>query len=275
MVFYLSVQPYFYSYLLVVHNKSVATAGHITQTFSFSSTVAAVIVSLVIKYTRRYKPFVVGGSLVYLAGIGMMMRTRTQDASVARLVGVQMAVGAGCGVLNVPAQLGVQASTRSHQQVAAATAVFLTLVEIGGAVGSAVSGALWSRLVPAKLALYLPPEAGPRAGDIYASVVAALAYEVGSPERVAINRAYQETMTALLAVAAAACVPVVLLSFLMEDLRLDGVRQGVRGRVIGGEVVISGGGSGEQLVSAPRGRRGRWDPRGWSFRRSDSEERLL
>ena len=62
MVFYLSVQPYFYSYLLVVQNLPVATAGRITQSYSFTATISAVLISVAIKYTRRYKPFIILGS---------------------------------------------------------------------------------------------------------------------------------------------------------------------------------------------------------------------
>ncbi|EHK97102.1 putative Siderophore iron transporter mirC [Glarea lozoyensis 74030] len=175
LVFYLSVQPYFYSYLLVVQNKSVTAAGHITQTFSFTSTVASIIISFIIKYTKYYKPFVVAGSLIYLMGIGLMIRYRSIGASTGSIVGTQIAVGIGGGMLNVPAQIGVQAST-DHQHVAIATAVFLTCVELGGAVGSAISGAVWSRNIPTKLNAYLPVENRVNATAIYNNINLALDY---------------------------------------------------------------------------------------------------
>ncbi|KAI1269920.1 siderophore iron transporter mirC [Xylariaceae sp. FL1019] len=237
-IFYLSVQPYFYSYLMVVQHQGIAAAGHITQTFSFTSTVTSVIVSLLIKYTKHYKYFVTSGSLIYLLGVGLMIRYRTENTTVGSLVGTQIAVGIGGGMLNVPAQLGVQASA-SHQQVAAATAVFLTLVEIGGAVGAAVSGAVWTQLIPAKLDSYLPASALADAKTIFGDVTVAgnyTMYPLGSPERTAINRSYQETMRVLLTIAISLCVPLVLLSFLMRNYKLDAVGQGVKGKVIGGEV---------------------------------------
>ena len=52
-VFYTSVQPYFFSYLRVVHSHSITAAGHIVVTFSFASTVSSVVVSFFIKYTRN------------------------------------------------------------------------------------------------------------------------------------------------------------------------------------------------------------------------------
>ena len=223
MAYYLSVQPYFQSYLLVVHNLSLTAAGHVTQVFSFASSVTSVLIGLVIKYTGHYKYFVTLGSCIYLLGIGLMIRYRTEDASIGSLVGTQIAVGIGGGMANVPAQLGVQASA-SHQEVAAATAVFLTVLEIGGAVGNAISGAIWSTDIFNKLTEYLPDSAKGQASSIFASVTtASIAYAPGTPERDAINRAYQETMHKLLIIAVCICILPVLLSFFMKDYELKKV----------------------------------------------------
>ncbi|RFU29706.1 hypothetical protein B7463_g6633, partial [Scytalidium lignicola] len=259
MAFYLSVQPYFYSYLLVVQSESVTAAGHVTQTFSFTSTVSSIITSFFIKYSKRYKSFVLCGSFIYMMGIGLMVRYRTQGSSIGQIVGTQLAVGIGGGMLNVPAQLGVQAST-SHQHVAVATAVFLTCVEIGGAVGSAISGAIWGRDIPRKLEEYLPPGAKQDATAIYNSITNALAYEVGTPERIAINRAYQETMHSLLIVSICLTVPMILLIFLMRDYRLDQMDQHVKGRVIGGRIEGDSESEGEvqEALQEESGRLSRW-----------------
>ena len=235
VVFYLSVQPYFYSYLLVVQNQSITSAGHITQTFSFTSTITSIIISLIIKFTKVYKPYIVVGTLIYILGIGLMIKFRAQGVSVGQIVGTQICLGIGGGMLNVPAQLGVQAST-DHQHVAVATAVYLTSVEIGGAVGSAISGAIWGKNIPAKLREYLPAAAKGDAMAIYNSIDVATGYRMGSAERIAIDRAYQETMRILLIVAICVAVPLVPLSLLMRDYGLEGREQGVKGRVIGGRV---------------------------------------
>jgi MFS family permease len=233
VIFYLSVQPYFYSYLLVVHSQSVASAGHITQTFSLSSAVTSVIISLLIKYTRHYKWYAVSGTLIYILGIGLMIRHRS--GTVPSLIGCQIMLGIGGGMLSVPAQLGVQASV-PRRHVAAATAAFMTLVEIGGAVGAAVSGVVWAGLVPAKLAEYLPEAARGDASAIYASVVVAGSYALESPERIAIQRSYSETMRVLLVIAICMCVPLVLLSLSMADYKLDRVEDGVKHEAVGAMV---------------------------------------
>ncbi|KAI9675355.1 MAG: hypothetical protein M1817_001259 [Caeruleum heppii] len=232
MAFYLSVQPYFYSYLQIVHNQSITAAGRITQTFSFASTVSTIAISFAIKYTAHYKYFVLAGSCIYLMAIGLMIRYRSESSSIGSIIGTQIVLGTGGGMLNVPAQLGVQASA-SHQEVAAATAIFLTILQIGGAVGAAISGAVWTANVPAKLAQYLPDSAKGQATTIFGSLTTAQSYAMGSPERIAINRAYEETMHILLIIAVCVCVPLIPLALLMKNYKLDQMDQRVKGKVIG------------------------------------------
>ncbi|GFF43697.1 siderophore iron transporter mirC [Aspergillus udagawae] len=220
MAFYFSVQPYFYSYLQVVQGYDVATAGRFTQTFAFTSTIAAFTVSILIKYTRRYRIFVIAGCVIYIIGMVLMMVTRREGSTPTQVLVTQVVVGIGGGLLNVPVQLGVQASA-SHQEVAAATAMFLTSMEMGGAVGAALSGAVWTHNIPRKLRLYLPEENKGDADAIFGKITKALSYPLGSPVRVAINQAYQETFKKLLILALIAVVPLIPLSLAMEDYKLD------------------------------------------------------
>lgn len=117
--------------------------------------------------------------------------------------------------------------------MAAATAIFLTIVEIGGAVGNAISGAVWTANLPAKLALYLPPAAQADASLIFGNLTLAKGYLEGTPERIAIDRSYQETMNILLIIAVCLAAPLIPLSLLMRNYKLDTIDQKVKGVVIG------------------------------------------
>ncbi|KAH8696081.1 siderochrome-iron transporter MirC [Talaromyces proteolyticus] len=228
MAFYFSVQPYLYSYLLVVQDYEVAAAGRVTQTFAFTSTIAAFGASLLIKYTRRYRIFVVIGGVIYISGLLAMLLYRQEGSSAVKILGTQILVGFGGGLINVPVQLGVQASA-DHQEVAGATAMFLTALEMGGAVGAAISGAVWTRKIPQKLAEYLPPESQGDAAEIFGKLTKARSYPMGSPTRLAINQAYQETMNNLLWLAILVSLPIIPLSLAMRNYRLDQVkRRGAR-----------------------------------------------
>ena len=199
-------------------------AGHVTQTFTFTSTVTAICISVVIKFTRHYKYYITGGACIYLLGIGLMIRYRVEGSTIGQIVGTQIAVGIGGGMLSIPAQLGVQASV-SHGYVAAATAIFLTTTEIGGAVGAAISGAVWTKNVPAKLALYLPANSKADATLIFGNLTLAKSYLDGSLERIAIDRSYQETMNILLIIAVCLAAPLIPLSLAMKNYKLDQVRE--------------------------------------------------
>ncbi|KAF2171916.1 hypothetical protein M409DRAFT_63456 [Zasmidium cellare ATCC 36951] len=234
MAFYLSVYPYFQSYLLVVQNLPLTKAGRIVQTFTFTSTITSIVISFAIKYTKHYKKYMVAGTILYVIGLGLMIRYRTEDSSPTVIVGTQIFLGVGGSLTHVPAQLGVQASA-SHSEVAAATALFLTFLEIGGAVGSGISGAIWTSNVPKKLAMYLPEETKDQASEIFGNItLASTGWPMGSPTRMAINQAYQETMTMILTVAVCVALPCIVLSLLMTDYKLDEIDQGVKGVVIGG-----------------------------------------
>ena len=231
-VFYTSIYPYFGSYLQVVKNQSVTAAGHITQTFTFASTVASIVCSLFIKYSRHYKYYGTFGAAFYILGVGLLIKYRTQESTIAQIVGPQIVMGIAVGMISVSAQLGVQASV-AHTDVAAATAIFLTSVEIGGAVGSAISGAIWTANLPAKLALYLPEASKGDAKLIFGNLTLAKGFEPGTPEAIAVSRSFQETMNLLLIASTCLAVPVLPLSLLMRNLKLDQVDQRVKGLVIG------------------------------------------
>lgn len=201
----------------------MATAGRVTQTFAFTSTIAAFGVSVLIKYSRRYQVFVTSGCVMYIGGLLLMKLYRKEGNSGAQVLGTQILIGAGGGLLNVPVQLGVQASA-SHQEVAAATAMFLTCMEMGGAVGAAVSGAVWTYSIPHKLRVYLPAESKGEASEIFGKLTKALSYPMGTPTRDAINLAYQETMDKLLGLALIAIIPLVPLSLVMVNYKLDQVK---------------------------------------------------
>ena len=63
----------------------------------------------------------------------------------------------------------------------------------------------------------------------------------GTPERAAIDRSYQETMDILLIIAACLAAPLIPLSLVMRNYKLDAIDQKVRGKVIGKEKRLDGG----------------------------------
>lgn len=103
--------------------------------------------------------------------------------------------------------------------------MFLTALEMGGAVGAAISGAIWTHYIPQKLHMYLPPESQADAAEIFGRLTKALSYPMGSATRIAISRAYQETMENLIRLAVIAALPLIPLSLVMRNYKLDKLRK--------------------------------------------------
>lgn len=125
-------------------------------------------------------------------------------------------------ILNV--QLAVLAAV-DHQHVAAALATLFVSGTIGGAIGNAISGAIWTNTFESALVRYLPAEALPDVGKIYASLPVQLSYPVGSLERLAIQEAYGYAQTRMLAAGTAIMVLGFVGVALLRDLRVDKISQ--------------------------------------------------
>lgn len=86
-------------------------------------------------------------------------------------------------------QVAVLAAAK-HEDYAAMLALLSVFGNVGGAVGSSVSGAIWTNTLPKKLQELLPADTVDLWEEIYESLDVQLSYPVGSPTRIAIQNAY-------------------------------------------------------------------------------------
>jgi hypothetical protein len=101
----------------------------------------------------------------------------------------QIFLAVGGGTLILIEQIAVMAAS-THEEYAAMLALLSTFGNIGGAVGSSVSGAIWTNTLPGKLRELLPVELKDQWSTIYEDLEIQLSYPVGSPARIAIQDAY-------------------------------------------------------------------------------------
>lgn len=99
-------------------------------------------------------------------------------------------------------------------------------ISSGGAVGGAAAGAIWSTLLPARLASHLPADSLALIPDIMASLPYTLTFEMGTPVRTAINAAYVETQQRLNIVAIIILFPALACVCAMKNTHLDLEDQG-------------------------------------------------
>ncbi|EEB93658.1 hypothetical protein MPER_07652 [Moniliophthora perniciosa FA553] len=224
--FYLTF-TYLYSFVLVVKPWSTLNATYFISTQSVALTIFGIISGVILRFTHHYKWCLVAGLAVRLLGCGIMIHSRGAQGSDAEVVWTQILQGLGGGFAAVTSQVGAQASV-PHIDAAMVTAVVLLLTEVGGAVGNAVAGVIWSNQMPGKLAQYLPNVNATERASIYSSISFIRdMYPEGSETRDGIIRAYGDVMRTMVITATAVAVVPLVLSLLMPDWYLGDTQNAV------------------------------------------------
>ncbi|KAL4739927.1 major facilitator superfamily domain-containing protein [Aspergillus similis] len=180
---------YFTSFLQVVYNTSLTQAGYISAIFDLMDPVWLIGCGFLIRITGRFKWILMWAAPLYLLASGLMIYFRTPGHSVGYMCMCQIFLAVGGGTMILIEQVAVLAASR-HEDYAAMLALLSTFGNIGSAVGSSVSGAIWTNTLPQRLREYLPAETRHLWSEIYDSLDTQLSYPVGSPTRIAIQNAY-------------------------------------------------------------------------------------
>ncbi|KAG6885294.1 hypothetical protein C0993_003578 [Termitomyces sp. T159_Od127] len=234
--FYLSF-TYLYSYILIVKPWSLVNTTYFTQTQTVALTVFGIVAGLSMRFMRRTKWLLVVGLGIRILGVGLMIHSRGAHGSDAELVWTQLLQGIGGGFAAVASQVSAQAAV-PHADVAMCTAVVLLITEIGGAIGSGIAGAIWSNLMPDKLAQHLPFVSEEDRAALFGSITTVLAYDRGTPIREGVIAAYSDVMKVMIIVATVIAVVPFALSFLMPNWYLGDKQNAVEDAGLAGERVV-------------------------------------
>ncbi|KAB8237529.1 MFS siderochrome iron transporter MirB [Aspergillus alliaceus] len=215
---------YFTSFLQVVNNLSVAEAGYVNSTFQVVSGVLLFIVGYVIRKTGYFRWLLIIGVPLYIFAQGLMIHFRQPNGYIGYIVMCEIFISVGGSVFILCMQLAVLAAV-DHQYVAAAMAVLFVSGSIGGAVGNAISGAIWTNTFEKALVRYLPESALPDLATIYSSLPTQLSYPVNSPERIGIQKAYGYAQTRMLAAGTGLMVLSFVAVFMMRNMNLKTMSQ--------------------------------------------------
>lgn len=188
-VSYYCWNSYFTSYLQVVYNTSLTQAGYISSIFDLMDPIWLIGCGYLIRVTGRFKWLLMSALPLYLLANGLMIYFRSPGHSLGYMCMCQIFLAVGGGTFILIEQVAVLAASK-HEEYAAMLALLSTFGNLGGAVGSSVSGAIWTNTLPVKLREYLPAEVGDQWSDIYESLDVQLSYPVGSATRTAIQNAY-------------------------------------------------------------------------------------
>lgn len=140
----------------------------------------------------------------------------------------QIFIAFGGGSLIICEEMAVMAAA-PHENVAGMLALIGLFSSVGGAIGQAISGAIYTNKFPAALDKALPGNATLNA-ELYGSLPTQLLYPIGSPVRTAVIEAYAHTQWYLTIAGTAFLVPCFVFIMLWKDFKVKELRQ-VKGRV--------------------------------------------
>ncbi|KAJ8689327.1 hypothetical protein PTI98_013359 [Pleurotus ostreatus] len=236
--FYLTF-TYLFSFVIVVKPWPLLHATYFSQTQTVALTFFGICAGFAMRFIHRYKYVLVVGLCIRLVGVGLMIHSRGANASDAEIVWTQILQGIGGGFAAVSLQVGAQASV-PHVDVAMVTAVVLLITEIGGAVGSAIAGAIWTNTMPGKISQYLPflPEADRQ--QLFGSIVYAASFPRGHPVREGVIAAYSDVMETMLIVATVLSVFPIFIALAMPNWHLGDKQNAVDDKNLAGEPTLAG-----------------------------------
>jgi EmrB/QacA subfamily drug resistance transporter len=182
---------YLPTFLQMVDGASATESGLLMLPMMGGIVGASIVSGQLISHTGRYKIYPVLGSAV--SAVGMWLLSRLEADTPRLQYSMWMAVlGTGIGMVMPVLVLAVQNSVRPAD-LGTATSANNYFRQIGGSVGAAVFGTLFSNRLADALAQRLPPRAGARLPDPQ-SITPQLVHALPPPLRDDYIRAYADAM---------------------------------------------------------------------------------
>ena len=214
---------YFTSYLQVDYGTSIAVSGYINSIFDVVSGVWLFVVGFLIKKTSRFRWMFLWSVPLYMLGSGLMIYFRRPEKSVGYIIMCQIFLALSGGTMIICQQVSVLAAS-SHNDAAASLAFLGVFGSIGDAIGSSISGAIWTHTLPGNLQRLLPKAAKSNWEEIYDSLDVQLSYPMGTPTRRAIALAYADSQGKMLIAGTAIMALSLIWMFVIRDIKLTKVQ---------------------------------------------------
>jgi SIT family siderophore-iron:H+ symporter-like MFS transporter len=215
---------YLYSVLTIAFDFDTALATRVSSFYSFFSVVTGCALGLVVYRVRRLKVFIVAGTCLFMVAFGLLIRYRgdPDTSSRAGVIAAQVVLGVAGGMFPYPAQASLQAVLK-HEHLAVMTGLYLATYNLGSAFGNAVSGAIWTQVLPGELELRMAQLGDPSlATSAYADPFTFIAnYPIGTPERQALIDAYKHAQKLLTVTGICLCVPLIAFAAVLRNPKLN------------------------------------------------------
>ncbi|KAJ6785057.1 hypothetical protein PWT90_05240 [Aphanocladium album] len=187
---------YFTSMLLVVWNLGIDETTWVNNIYRIGSCFASIWLGLLMRFTGRFKwVATIYGIPLMMLGVGLMIKFRQANEPIGYVIMTQIFVAFAGGPIVVAGEMAMMAPS-DHQHVAVVIAVLDVFASFGSAIGSTISGAIWTGTFKNELTKRLPADAP--IDSIYSRIEIQLGYEEGDPIRTGIADAYSASQRYML-----------------------------------------------------------------------------
>lgn len=213
----------FNTYLQVVHNLPIHYAGYISSIYSIVACFWGPVIGLLIRWSGRFKYIGLASLFLQLSGIAMMILFRQPGWNIGFVILCQVCIAIGGGGMVICQEMAVMAAG-GHENTAGMLALIGLFTSVGGGIGQAISGTIYTNLFPAALDMALPGDAALNA-RLYGSLVEQLSFPVGSPERAGVITAYAYTMRYLTIAGTAFLVPCIAFILMWKNADVSDLKK--------------------------------------------------
>jgi MFS family permease len=207
----------------------VRNAGYVSNIYSIGSCFWGVILAIAIHLVGRFKYLIFAMMCLNFLGVALMIHFRQPSQGIGYVIMCQIFIAFGGGSMVIGEDMAVMAAA-PHADVASMLALIGLFTSVGGAIGQAVSGAIYTNKFPAALDRALPGNATLNA-ELYGDLKAQLAYPLGSPERDAVIYAYADSQRYLTIAATVFLVPCFVCILVWKDFKVKELKK-VKGRTV-------------------------------------------
>ncbi|OCF72564.1 hypothetical protein I204_06946 [Kwoniella mangroviensis CBS 8886] len=226
---------YWSSYVYVITDWSIGNWNRYSNAETVALTVFALLCGLLIRWTHRYKGYQIVGLAVRIVGMGLVVLAGSRDTvNNAVFAFIPVLIGFGSW-MTVGVRVASQGSV-PHQDLGQVMANLALWTRIGGAIGSAIASSTWQTHMQANMRKFGVPSQD--ISSLYASIkTAKTKYAYGSPERMAVVRAYNTTTRPLYIAGACTYGVSLLCTILMPNFYIGKTHNTVEKTDIAGRVV--------------------------------------
>ncbi|KAI0113097.1 MFS general substrate transporter [Daldinia grandis] len=210
---------YFYTWCIIARGYSVRDAVFVTAVNRAVQFLFGIILGAVMWWTRRYKWLIFVGVAVRFIGYGLMFRVRNSNSSTTEIIIVQAIQGIGDALVGT---CSFVASTVAvpHKEVAQMTSLAVCLSTLGSTIGTAIGGGIYTSHFRPELVKELGSSGTPALIDSVFNSITKNLPPVGSPQRNAIAKAYNNILAYFTYVAFGTVVPGIIFGWYLPDRKL-------------------------------------------------------